>query len=47
MQALPGAQFVYNQTNYGLLARIIIQRSGNCNHLFRRGLMAHWVHAIT
>ncbi|MGE8233083.1 MAG: serine hydrolase domain-containing protein [Stenotrophomonas sp.] len=28
MQALPGAQFVYNQTNYGLLARIIIQRSG-------------------
>lgn len=28
MQAEPGAQFAYNQTNYGLLARIISQRSG-------------------
>lgn len=28
MQALPGEQFAYNQTNYGLLARIIGQRSG-------------------
>ena len=28
MQASPGAQFVYNQTNYGLLARIIRERSG-------------------
>ena len=28
MQALPGEQFVYNQTNYGLLARIISQRTG-------------------
>ncbi|KRG65851.1 beta-lactamase [Stenotrophomonas terrae] len=28
MQAAPGAQFVYNQTNYALLARIIAQCSG-------------------
>jgi len=28
VQAVPGAQFDYNQTNYGLLARIIAQRSG-------------------
>lgn len=28
MQAAAGAQFDYNQTNYGLLARIITQRSG-------------------
>ena len=28
MQAFPGDQFVYNQTNYGLLARIISQRTG-------------------
>lgn len=47
MQALPGARFAYNQTNYGLLARIIAQRSGRtyedylADNQFKRVGMTH------
>ncbi|MEN5209849.1 serine hydrolase domain-containing protein [Stenotrophomonas terrae] len=47
MQAAPGAQFVYNQTNYALLARIIARCSGSsyedhlAAHQFKPLGMAH------